>query len=384
MKDKLIQEGVKLMSIKVCHMTSAHKSNDTRIFHKQCVSLAKAGYTVYLVAPGESFIDSGVHVRGIGKQANSRIKRMVKTTNKVYNVAVELNADIYHLHDPELLPYALKLKRRGKKVIFDSHEDYLSTISEKKWIPRILRPIVNKIYEVYEKYIITKLDGTIVCYHWTKERFIKYCKNVKMVLNFPIVDENSSLPHINFDNRAISFAGGISPQWCHKEILEAISSISNLTYKLAGKLGGEYGDELQNMEEWKKVHYHGVLPLDKVFTDVYGKSSIGLALLDYIPQCKGTVGNLSNTKFFEYMYMGLPLICTDFELWKKIVDEEYCGICVNPHNKSEIRDAIVYLLDNPKIAKEMGENGQRAVINKYNWNNEEKELLGFYTVVWND
>lgn len=369
------------MTIKVCHMTSAHQSTDTRIFHKQCVSLAKAGYTVYLVATGESYYKSGVQVIGIGEQSNTRTKRMLQTTKKIYKTSLRLNADIYHLHDPELLPYALKLKRKGKKVIFDSHEDYLSTISEKNWIPKILRPIVKKAYIAYEEYIVKKLDGAVVCYHWTADRFNKYCENVMMVLNFPIVDDSKNIPQMKFDKRAISFAGGISPQWCHKEILKSLLDVPNVTYELAGKLGGVYGSELQQMEEWNKVNYHGVLPLDRVFTDVYEKSSIGMALLDYIPQCKGTVGNLSNTKFFEFMYMGLPLICTDFTLWKEIIDEEECGIYVNPHDIDSIRSSVVYLLDNPEISRKMGENGRKAIFSKYNWKKEEGKLLELYSTV---
>ncbi len=51
--------------IKVCHITSAHNSDDIRIFHKECASLAKAGYDTYLVAKGESREEKGVHVVGV-------------------------------------------------------------------------------------------------------------------------------------------------------------------------------------------------------------------------------------------------------------------------------------------------------------------------------
>lgn len=369
------------MSIKVCHMTSAHRSNDTRIFHKQCVSLASKGYEVYLVAAGESYNASNVQIVGIGEKEKTLIKRMLNTTKNIYKKALELDADIYHLHDPELLPYALKLKKKGKKVIFDSHEDYLSTISVKSYIPKVLRPIVVKAFHLFERHVIKNIDGAVVCYHWTEERYKKISKNVSMILNFPILDNTQSLPSINFGKPAVSFAGGISSQWCHKEILKAIGKIPNVKYELAGKLGGNYGLELQQMEEWKQVNYHGVLPFEKVYTEVYSNSSIGMALLDYIAQCKGTVGNLSNTKFFEYMYMGLPLVCTDFTLWREIIEKEKCGICVNPHNIEEITQAITFLLNHPEEAKQMGENGRRAVVREYNWKTEEKKLFELYSTI---
>lgn len=108
--------------IKVCHMTSAHDPEDIRIFHKECVSLAKAGYDVYLVQPGDSYEKNGVHLVGLSAPAQGRMEHFLHSAKNAYKKALEVDADIYHLHDPELLGYGLKLKRRGKKVTFDSHE----------------------------------------------------------------------------------------------------------------------------------------------------------------------------------------------------------------------------------------------------------------------
>ena len=283
------------------------------------------------------------------------------------------------MHDPQLLPLVPGLRRRGKKVIFDSHEDYLSTIPKIRWIPKLLRPIVKFFYGLYEEYSIKKVNGAIVCYHWTEDRYKRYSNNVKMVLNFPIVETPFDSQKIDYNKRAVCFAGGISRQWCHKEIIEALSRLDGVNYELAGRIhDNKYVEELQSSKYCKLVNYHGILRHEEVFSKVYANSSIGMALLDYISQCKGTIGNLSNTKLFEYMYMGLPVICTDFTLWKTIIDEENCGICVNPHDVDAIAEAIDYLFENPHIAKQMGINGQKAVIEKYNWQTEEKKLLEFY------
>ena len=109
---------------KVCHMTSAHEAWDDRIFHQECVSLAREGSEVYLVQRGESGEKNGIHIIGVGEMPSSRLQRIRRGARRVYQAARALDADIYHFHDPELLPYGLKLKKAGKKVIFDSHEKY--------------------------------------------------------------------------------------------------------------------------------------------------------------------------------------------------------------------------------------------------------------------
>ena len=372
----------KFGATKVCHITSAHSRYDVRIFHKQCKSLAANGYDVTLLVNDdvENEQIDGVHIRSTNFQPRNRFERMIMSRRLIEAEAIAINADIYHLHDPELLPVGLRLKKTGKTVVFDSHEDYLLTIADKNWIFRPLRPIVRTFYGWYEKYALEKFDGSIVCYHWTEERYRRYVDNVEMVLNFPVVREGQITPP-DFSRRAICFAGGISPQWCHKEILIALSRIDNVTYELAGRLSGEYGNSLQHMDAWKQVNYHGIISQSEVFNTVYANSSIGMALLDYIPQCKGTVGNLSNTKLFEYMYAGLPVICTDFDLWTDIIEKENWGIAVNPHNIDEISEAISYLLNNPEVAERMGKNGRSAVIKRYNWKVEEDKLLEFYSLL---
>ena len=74
----------------------------------------------------------------------------------------------------------------------------------------------------------------------------------------------------------------------------------------------------------------------------------------------------------------LPIIASNFPLWKKIVENNNCGICINPLKSKEISRAIEYLINHPGEAKKMGENGRKAVLAKYNWENENKKLLEIY------
>ena len=356
--------------MKVCHLTSVHRSQDTRILKKECISLAKHGYEVYLVAKGKSYIEDNVKVIGIGDISGNRIIRMIKVTRQIYKVALSVECDIYHIHDPELLPYCLKLKKLGKKVIFDSHESYSDTILEKKYLPKITRKFISFIFKKYFKYVAKRIDSVICCYHQTKESLEKHNTHTPLVFNFPIVNE-SKFEYTK--GNKICYAGGLMEQWNHHIVSDAIND-SNVKYIIAGKKTPYIDNLILNNSN---INYIGFMPFDEIY-ELYKNSQIGICILDYIKQCNGNTGNLSNTKFFEYLMAGLPIICTDFTLWKQIIDEYNCGICVNPNNTQEVRGAIMYLLNNYEIAKSMGENGRRAALEKYNWSTQEKILINLY------
>src|SRR5699024_8874157 len=84
------------------------------------------------------------------------------------------------------------------------------------------------------------------------------------------------------------------------------------------------------------------------------------------------------TKFFEYMNAGLPIICSNFPIWKTFVETHQCGIAVDPYNEEEIKEALESLRKNPELAIQMGENGKKAVQEELNWKAEEKKLIHWY------
>ena len=369
------------MSVKVCHVTSVHQRYDTRIFHKECTSLAKAGYDVTLLVADNKApeIRNGVKIISADFKPASRLDRILHSSRVMLKYAMHVDAEIYHLHDPELLPVAKKLKQSGKKVIFDSHEDVPAQILNKSWIPKHLRKLCALLYSAYANAILHEVDYIIGVTPHLVERLRLVNSNVEMITNFPITasyaDSEVTKPTTE-KNNVIAFAGGITSQWSHEIVLQAIEDI-DVQYKLAGVADQEYIKKLQGYPSWEKVDYIGKIPHEDV-AKMLRQSSIGMALLQYSPNSNGKEGTLGNTKLFEYMMTGLPVICTDFTLWREIIDKWQCGICVDPDDVKAIRSAIDYLIHNSHKWQEMGNAGRLAIKTEFNWSVEERKLLSVY------
>lgn len=365
--------------MKVCHVTSVHSRYDIRIFEKECISLASAGYEVFLVVnDGNSDeLKSGVHIVSTGSTSKSRLKRIIFSTNKVLKKAIEIDADIYQLHDPELLKIVTKLRKKGKKVIFDAHEDTEEQIRDKFWIPVWLRSIISKVYSKYAYTILSKLSGVITVTPKLVNKMRQYNENVAMVTNYPILKDNQSLdPSHNGFGHFLFFAGNVSEQWCQEVIAEAVGKVDDVEFWFAGRLDSD--DYLKSIISHNRTKYLGIVSHSEVM-EYYSKCLAGVAIL----KCAqvGKEGTLGNTKLFEVMQAGKPVICSELLLWKEIIDEYKCGICVNPDNVDEIVSAINYIKNNPEIASQMGENGRKAVKEKYNWSTQATELIEFYKKV---
>jgi len=367
---------------KVCHVTSVHPRYDTRIFYKECTSLANAGYEVILLVAEKNVVEpeikNGVSIITVEFKPKNRIDRILNSPKSLLNKAVEIDAEVYHFHDPELLQIALKLKRNGKKVIFDSHEDVCGQILGKQWIPRLLRPIVSFLYKYYSNFVLSKLNYLIGVTPHLLEKLKTVNPSTELITNYPILSlEDNNLEKSTYNARSFCFAGGITEQWNHETILTALENIDAI-YDLMGRVTPKYMSKLQKHKSWNKVNYHGIAPQEEVIK-IISSSAVGLALLSYSDNTCGKIGTLGNTKLFEYMLARLPVICTDFILWKEIIDKWKCGICIPPGDVDALQKAMQYMIENPDKAKEMGENGRRAVLEEFNWGQEDKKLLNIYT-----
>lgn len=362
--------------MKISHLTSAHPRGDTRIFIKQCRSLAKAGFSVSLVVAdgkGHEILD-GVQVFDVG-HLPGRLERMLTTTRRVFRQAVELDADLYHLHDPELLPVGLKLKRIGKRVIFDAHEDVPKQLLGKPYLGPVRLRILAGAFSLYERYTCSKFDGLVAATPYIRDKFLTINSCTVDINNFPVLGElDAAIPwHSKQDE--VCYIGGIA---AIRGINEVIVAMSQLPSKVRLNLAGRFSEvavelAIKKMPGWQRVNELGFVDRLGV-RKVLGRSVAGLVTLRPVINYLDALP----VKMFEYMAAGIPPIASNFPLWREIVEGNDCGLCVDPLDPAAIARAIDYLVTHPDEARRMGENGRRAVIEKYNWSIEEVKLLSFY------
>lgn len=360
--------------MKCCHLTSVHPYSDTRIFVKECSSLAKAGFDVTLIAPAEKdVVINGVKIIAV-KKPSSRFMRVMTTVNDVYRKALAVDAGIYHFHDPELIRIGLKLKRKGKKVIYDVHEDVPRQLLAKYYLPEFSRRSISERFEKYEDDAAKRFDQIIVVTPLLEQRFKALNKNTTQVCNFPSLEE-FGVTETSWSKRKkeTCYVGGISVIRGIREMVNALEN-TDTTLHLAGSFSPpSLRDEIKKMDGWSRVMEHGFLSREKI-RQLLSTSRIGLVLLhpteNYI--------DAYPVKMFEYMAAGMPVVASDFPSWKQMVEQYHCGICVNPMNVPAITDAINFLISHDEEAEQMGINGRKAVVEKFNWQVEEKKLLDIY------
>jgi glycosyltransferase involved in cell wall biosynthesis len=362
---------------RVVHLTSVHKATDIRIFEHECRSLAANGYDVTVIGAHEKpeFL-GGVRIRPIARQKN-RLYRAVGTTWKVYRAAVDEDADLYHFHDPELVPFGVLLRLRGKKVVYDSHEDLSEDLLNKEWLPRVLRPWVAALIGGFERLCAGRFSAVVTATPAIARRFPS--NRTVAVQNFPEMQEftsHESVRHQERDRRFV-FLGNIGVPRGAVQIVRAFADVERqfgARLVLVGPIHPPaLKDRLLTEAGQSRVEF---LPwLSRAEVPPFLGNSLG-GLVTLLPGPNRTESQ--PIKLYEYMAAGLPVVASDFPLWRQIVDEAKCGLLVDPENTREIADAMRWILQNPDEAYEMGQRGRRAVRDRYNWEAQSDNLIGLY------
>lgn len=367
--------------ILIAHVTTVHWRGDTRIRVKEVASLARSfDAPVALVVQdgkGPEGPEHGPRIIDSGPRPQGRILRMTVGSWRMWKTLRGLRPTIVHFHDPELIFLGLVMKGSGARVIYDVHEDVPRQILTKDWIPRLLRPLVAGAVEVIETVTCRAFDAIVPATPKIGERFPP--RSTVVVQNFPIRDELFTTSSVSYAQRrpSVAYVGDISSARAAFEMVEAMGLLPSdipCTLELAGGFSPpDLQRELEARPGWGRVRYHGWAKRPEV-ANILGQVRAGLVLLHPEPNYTEAYPN----KMFEYMAAGLPVVASDFPLWREIVSGTGAGLLADPQDPVAIAGAVQWLLEHPEEAEAMGRRGRQAIEQRFNWQREEEKLLALY------
>lgn len=368
--------------MKVCHVCNGHTADDGRVFHRACCELAKAGYEVHLLAQGKGtqpYKEKGVIVHPL-PESRSRMQRYT-SSSRVAQLAADLKPDLFHVHEPALLGPVIA-RAGSRPVIYDVHESFLDMLTENTWLPIWGKPFVRIAWDYWERRLVRRCAGVVVVTEPIAKRYVSFHSNVRVVANYPEWQGGEDLPPVMRDGRTCVIAGVLTRDRGLSQVFEALAILKKRDVEVRLALAGlSISDEhLQSLLAeanrlgiYRQVCYHGILSRKKAQI-LQHESSIGI--VTYLPTPNSVVG-LPN-KLMECMSLGLPVVCSNFPVYREVAGTTGAGILVDPTVPEEIADAIESLVRDPARARRMGEAGRAAVRDRFNWQVESIKLLDLY------
>jgi glycosyltransferase involved in cell wall biosynthesis len=363
----------------IIHFSTVHPRDDSRIRSKELATLAKTFGNVSLYVQdglgGADDPDNGYPIVDTGPRL-PRLRRMVVGGWRMFRAVAKARPRIAHFHDPELLPWAILLKLYGIKIVYDVHEDMPEQVKHNPGLPRLAQRILPPFVAIAEWIGARLIDGLVVPTQTIADRFPP--AKTALVRNFPILEELYRPSGAPFGARSLDFAyvGYISEVRNIFGMMKAVAALKepNAKLRLVGTFAIEKTErEAMAMPEWGAIRYEGWATREQVAA-ILADVRAGLVLLKPVEHEMLTLP----IKLFEYMAAGIPVISSDFPVWREIVEGAGAGLLVDPLDTSAITQAMRWIIDHPQEAEAMGKRGRLAVEERFNWAMEAKTLNNFY------
>jgi glycosyltransferase involved in cell wall biosynthesis len=349
-------EGADVSGRRIVHLTSVHRPRDVRIFHKEARALAGAGATALVGAPSASIPR----------------KRRLAAGWRLAMHAADIEADAFHVHDPELIPPALWLAARTRvPVVYDAHEYLGETVRTKRWIPRLARVPIALIAERAEALGGRALSGVVAVNPDLAARFARRGARTTSVANSPWAAAYP--PPDPPSGSGVVYIGGIGPLRGIGLMLDAFPLVqpSDATLLLVGP--GEPGHLPPRVEAVGPIDHEAV------------PSVLANSRIAWIPlQRHGNYDRAVPTKLVEAMAAGRPVVASNLGRMSAVVRESGCGLLVPPDDPVAHAAALTELLEDDAQAHERGAAGRHAFESGLSFEREAKALTSFYVDVLGD
>jgi glycosyltransferase involved in cell wall biosynthesis len=349
------------------------------------VSLAKF-FDVTLIAIGNfSGQKQGVRIIGI-PLAKTKLERFFGTTFKVFVSAIKTEADIFHIHDAEMLPFALVLGLLGKNVVYDIHENTKQDILLKPWLKQDLKAKAARMYDALLKFSsrfvhyipVVANDQFLPIFH------VKH-KQYTVIQNFADVDEMRKYKvedRLILPNNHIFYVGMIKDMYYDFNVLiEAVHQLKQKGFIVfvhaVGYFGANVKHDFEDNKYWhevkEQIHFYGKLSMDSAYK-ISMQCKLGICLKNQPEEILVS----HERKFFEYMAVALPSVFCQSKIYKDINDKYKIGEAIDLKSAEQMALAIQIILSNEDEYRLMQANCIKASEEKYNWKSQENLLVNLY------
>ena len=361
---------------RIVHATTVHQPFDPRIFYKQLASLRDAGFDTHLIAPhGRTEQVQGISIHALPRPP-ARWRRIALHPT-AFRMAQALNADLYQVHDPELLPVAFLLRNAtGARIVYDMHENY-----------RTKGPILGRALRTLERWAFRWVDHVLIAEESYRSIVEADPVSSTYIPNYfrPIGDARLGAPaRAGHTPMRLLYTGSLSASRGLRTMVELAARIRRAGRPETIDLVGICRYEKQRA--WAKARIQEE-DLNSILSRVgwdtyvppstmpphYRRADVGLALFQPHPNHRGSIP----TKFYEYLHYGLPLICSDIPLWRRFVERHGCGAVVPPGDPAAVLDVLDEWQAHPERYRRCAENA-RAAASQYRWAEMGERLTRLY------
>jgi glycosyltransferase involved in cell wall biosynthesis len=356
-------------------VSTVHVTHDTRIYYKQIGSLRRHFSVTYYSPMAVGASEDGVVPLFKGHSKFGRLR----THLSLWRQLARRRADLYLFHDPELLPLAVLLSLFGKKVVWDMHEDTYNDIKTKIYLPRLVRGTIAGIFRAFQSLAHGTLSGLVLAED-DYGRYFPGSKKTCVVHNYPMLERLADVRDIPKRPNSLVYIGSISE---HRGVFQLLALVARLKPAIPDVhltlIGPFVSTELEARVR-ARVAELGIGPAIDITGPirnvesypVVARAQVGLALL--LPE-KNFVTSLP-TKMFEYMALGLPVMVSNFPLWRGIVESHDAGSAVDPCDIEVAARTAGSMLTDPARYAQLSVNARSAARN-YSWESEAARLRDF-------
>jgi glycosyltransferase involved in cell wall biosynthesis len=367
-------------------VTTVHRWGDPRVFERNARAAVECGLEVHAFVPatGDPPLpqwakEGDFHLHPL-QMPQSRFERMRLALGVTKYVLKYGEFDAVHFHDPELIPAMvwLSLSHPGVRILYDVHEELPLEVFSKAYIPGPIRPLASGFARLlwglgtWRFHAFAPATEAIAA-HWPPER-------TRVVHNYPQGLFNLSRNGLEVNPNRIVFIGALTHIHGVEEVLQSVSKLRQENPQVRLELYGRLLDQPlqpavdQAVREGWCQHTHWLEPAELITK----LSGAGVGLVPYHP-LRDHLDALP-TKIFEYMALGIPILASDFPLWRRIIQDENVGLCAAPTVEGITQGLRLMMSDRARL-QAWSVRAREIYQRQYRWEVEAENLRSLYRLM---